>query len=123
MSAEAIEAIKTRAVEEVLGKYLDSNAEVSQKLAMRHLLEDLVDAIMKGERNIFLGNSMDNKGNGYYPRDLTTGSWRLQVNVPRDRKGDFRPHVLPDPYKRVDDSYIDLLMSLVIILPKSTSLI
>jgi len=45
---------------------------------------------------------------------LTTGSWKLNINVPRDRNGQFRPHLLPQPYKRVDDSYVDLLMSLVI---------
>ncbi len=45
---------------------------------------------------------------------MTTGSWKLNINVPRDRNGQFRPHLLPQPYKRVDDSYVDLLMSLVI---------
>jgi transposase-like protein len=38
----------------------------------------------------------------------------LNVNVPRDRNGDFRPHVLPEPYRRTDDSYVDLLTSLII---------
>jgi len=26
----------------------------------------------------------------------------------------FRPHILPEPYKRVDQSYTDLIMSLII---------
>jgi len=38
----------------------------------------------------------------------------LEISVPRTRTGDFRPHILPEPYKRVDESYTDLLMSLVI---------
>jgi len=68
----------------------------------------------KGERSVFLENSPDNKRNGYYPRNLTTGSWRLRVNMPRDRNGEFRPQVLPEPYKRVDESYVDLFMGLVV---------
>ncbi len=56
----------------------------NEKVAMHRFLEELLDEIMKGERSIFLENSMNNKGNGYYPRELTTGSWRLNINVPQD---------------------------------------
>jgi transposase-like protein len=69
---------------------------------------------MKGERKIFLENHSKNKGNGYYSRSLSAGSFKLNLNVPGDRNGGFRPQVLPEPYKRVDESYVDLLMSLVI---------
>jgi len=46
----------------------------------------------------------------------STGSTKATafISVPRTRTGDFRPHILPEPYKRVDESYTDLLMSLVI---------
>ena len=58
---------------------------------MHRLLEELLEAIMKGERKIFLENSPNNKGNGYYPRSLSTGSFKLNLNLPRDRNGKFRP--------------------------------
>lgn len=105
--------MKDESIEAVLNRYLQGR-DIPKKVAMRQLLEDLLDEIMKGERTVFLERSLENKGNGYYPRELTTGSWKLDVNVPRDRRGDFRPYVLPDPYKRTDDSYVDLLMSLVV---------
>jgi transposase-like protein len=105
--------MKDESIEAVLNRYLQGE-DIPKKVAMRQLLEDLLDEIMKGERTVFLERSLENKGNGYYPRELTTGSWKLDVNVPRDRRGDFRPYVLPDPYKRTDDSYVDLMMSLVI---------
>ncbi len=106
--------IKDKAIESILSKYLQEGIRPQEKIAIRQLLEELLDEIMKSERSIFLENSINNKGNGYYPRELTTGSWKLNLNVPRVRNGDFRPHILPKPYKRVDVSYIDLLMSLVI---------
>jgi transposase-like protein len=68
---------------------------------------------MNQERNFFLENDDDNKANGYYERSLNTGSFKLNINVPRDRKGRLRPQILPDPYKRVNKDYINLLMSLV----------
>ncbi len=114
MDQKTFEMIKEKAIESMLKKHFSENMKPNEKIAMHSLLEGLLDEFMKSERSIFLENSMNNKGNGYYPRALTTGSWRLNVNVPRDRKGDFRPHILPEPYKRVDDSYVDLLMSLVV---------
>jgi transposase-like protein len=65
---------------------------------------------MNQERNFFLENNKDNKADGYYERSLNTDSFKLNINVPRDRKGKFRPQILPDPYKRVNKDYINLLI-------------
>jgi transposase-like protein len=54
---------------------------------------------MNQERNLFLENDDDNKANGYYERSLNIGSFKLNINVPIDRKGKFRPQILPDHYK------------------------
>lgn len=114
MEQKTFEMIKNKAIESILRKHFNEDMKPNEKIAMHSFLEELLDEIMKSERSIFLENSLNNKGNGYYPRELTTGSCKLNINVPRDRKGDFRPHILPEHYKRVDDSYVDLLMSLVI---------
>lgn len=114
MDQETFERIKEEAIEEVLNKYFHGKQKPQDKVALHQFLEELLEEIMRGERKIFLENSVDNKGNGYYPRSLSAGSFKLNLNVPRDRRGDFRPHILPEPYKRVDESYVDLLMSLVV---------
>jgi len=114
MDQETFDRIKEEAIEEVLKKYFKGSLNNQEKVAMHRLLEELLEEIMKGERKIFLENHSNNKGNGYYSRSLSAGSFKLNLNVPRDRNGEFRPQVLPEPYKRVDESYVDLLMSLVI---------
>jgi len=53
-----------------------------------------MDTLMKSERKIFLSEEEDNKANGYYGRTLNTGSFKVDLNVPRDRKGKFRPKAL-----------------------------
>ncbi len=53
-------------------------------------------------------NDNDNKVNGYYERSLNTGSFKLNINVPRDRKGKLRPQIILKPYKRVNEDYITL---------------
>jgi Transposase and inactivated derivatives len=72
-----------------------------------------METLMKSERKIFLSEEEDNKVNGYYGRTLNAGSFKIDLNVPRDRKGRFRPKVLPEPYRRVNEDYVNLLMSLV----------
>jgi putative transposase len=114
MDQETFNRIKEEAIEEVLKKHFKGGLNTQEKLAMSRLLEELLEEIMKGEREVFLEKEPNNKGNGYYSRSLSAGSFKLNLNVPRDRNGEFRPHVLPAPYKRVDESYLDLLMSLVI---------
>ncbi len=69
---------------------------------------------MKSEREIYLKNSTGNKGNGYYHRQFSEGSFCLDLTVPRDRHGEFRPYILPQPYQRVGASYTDVLYSLII---------
>ncbi|GAB5046014.1 hypothetical protein TdN_04060 [Thermodesulfovibrio sp. TK110] len=69
---------------------------------------------MKSEREIYLKNSPGNKGNGYYHRQFSEGSFCLDLTVPRDRHGEFRPYILPQPYQRVGASYTDVLYSLII---------
>jgi len=69
---------------------------------------------MLSERDVCLEKEDKDKGNGIYDRTLATSISKLELSVPRTRNGNFRPKVLPEPYKRVNKSYTDLLMSLVI---------
>ena len=87
----------------------------SNQFALRELLESVLESVMESEREVFLNksNTNNNKGNGHYLRNLVAGSWKLNLDVPRDRNGDFRPYALPDKYKRTDESYVDLLKSIV----------
>ncbi len=96
MDQKTFEMIKDKAIESILRKYFNDKMKPNEKVAMHRFLEELLDEIMKGERSIFLENSMNNKGNGYYPRELTTGSWRLNINVPQDA-GDGKYQIIKRP--------------------------
>lgn len=111
MKQDLFEEIKNDAIEKVLDKYFSEDD--SDRIAMKRLLEELLERIMVSERNIHLQKTEKDKGNGFYDRTLATSIGKLELSVPRTRNGNFRPSVLPEPYKRVDQSYVDLLMSLV----------
>lgn len=112
MKQDLYEEIKNDAIEEVLDKYFSENDH--NRIAVRKLLEELLERIMISERDIHLKKTDGDKGNGFYDRTLVTSIGKLELSVPRTRNSNFRPSILPEPYKRADQSYIDLLMSLVI---------
>ena len=104
-------------VEEFFNKTVGPSATPEQKInAVKELLEHVLEQIMVSERELHLKQSKNNKGNGYYNRNLTAGSWNLNLDVPRDRNNEFRPLILllPEKYKRTDASYVNLLMSLIV---------
>ena len=69
----------------------------------------IMEILMKAERSLHLDNSPFDKGNGYVKRKLNTSMGQIELNVPRDRDGDFRPSILPPKYQRFDDSYLNLI--------------
>ncbi|WPX09238.1 IS256 family transposase [Anaerocellum danielii] len=105
------ETVKNMAIEQVLNTYCSQDDP--NRPALKQLLEHLLNCIMLSERKIYLDKNQNDKGNGFYDRMLSTPVGNLELSVPRTRTSNFRPSVLPEPYKRVDSSYTDLLMSLV----------
>jgi transposase-like protein len=69
-------------------------------LNLRELLALCFESLSKAERRAFLARVAGDKANGSYRRSLRLGSIPLQLSVPRTRRGDFRPSVLPPPYER-----------------------
>ncbi|WP_029229209.1 IS256 family transposase, partial [Caldicellulosiruptor acetigenus] len=108
---EIFETAKNMAIEQVLNMYCSKDDPT--RPALKQLLENLLEWFMLSERNIYLAKNQNDKGNGFYDRTLATSVGTLEISVPRARSGNFRPSILPEPYKRVDDSYTALLMSLV----------
>jgi len=103
------EEVFKKAVEQVIGGVVGEGHS-----GIKRLFEEVLNQIMRTERDIFLKGSPGNKANGYYPRRLSEGSFCLDLSVPRDRQSSFRPFILPQPYQRVGSSYSELLYSLVV---------
>jgi transposase-like protein len=105
---EYFEKVLDRSAEELVKELFPNGITTQEKIGIRKLLESVVELIMNQERNFFLENDEDNKANGYYERSLNTGSFKLNINVQRDRKDRLRPQILPDSYKRVNEVVKDV---------------
>ena len=64
MDWETFEKIKNKAIETTASKLFNGSITYIEKVAMHQLLEELLNEIMKCERNIFLEGSANNKGSG-----------------------------------------------------------
>ncbi|AEH50265.1 transposase mutator type [Pseudothermotoga thermarum DSM 5069] len=109
---EYFEQVKKRSLEMLLKEYAD-DSDQKQRETLADLFERLLNTIMLSERKIYLETEEGDKGNGKYERDLYSTYGILELEVPRTRKGGFRPHLLKEKYKRLDESYVKLLESMI----------
>lgn len=92
---------------------------------LKQLLQEMLERLMAGERTALLGyNKHEYKGygekgvgngnsrNGYYERDLLTGMGLLEnLQIPRDRLGEFTPELI-EKYQRSTKPVDRLVLSL-----------
>ncbi|WP_234535768.1 transposase, partial [Paenibacillus pseudetheri] len=95
-TTDLVQALVTKQdVTEVFRSHLES--------AMNHLLETELTAFLDYEKYDRLGVNSGNSRNGGYCRTLHTEYGDLQLNMPRDRNGEFKQQTVP-PYKRSNDT-------------------
>lgn len=70
------------------------NNLVEEKSGLNTLMEITLNAFMKAERDQFLPDSKNNKGNGYRKVNGLGLSESIALQIPRDRLGDFKPLIL-----------------------------
>ena len=88
--------------------------EKSTPEAINYIFKLVIEALAKAEREVFLTpeqRSNGNKANGYRPVYLSTGTGRIQLRVPRVRKGIFMPYVI-ELVKQGNDFLSDLVFLL-----------
>lgn len=100
--------------QDMLASLLEQIQQQDSFEGLKSINEAFLNALMKKERDVFLRNNSNNKGNGFYPRGLQTGLGKIDLMIPRDRLNEFRPFLLPESWQRGDQSYDDLLASLII---------
>ncbi len=100
--------------QEIVEKLLHHIEAQDNVQGLKEIGDALLNALMKSERDAFVNRTKSNKGNGFYPRTLMTGLGKIDLLIPRDRLNEFRPFLLPEKWQRGDQSYDDLIKSLVI---------
>ena len=74
------------------------------KNALTSLLENIFNIIMLAERDLFVQNNPGEVKNGFHNKILNTKYDKLNLSITTTRSTNFRPVILPEKYKRTDDS-------------------
>jgi len=97
-----------------LDKVLEELSKIDSREGIKTIAAMLLNELMKKEREIYLRESIENKANGYYERQLACFLGNLGLSIPRDRKSEFRPAILPAEWQKVDESFQDFILNLVL---------
>ena len=98
----------------VIAEHYLQRMQQGENITLLSILEDMLNALMVAERDLYLSLATDNQANGYYNRTLRLTMGNLNLKVPRVRFGNsFRPSLLPERWKRVDKDYENLLIALL----------
>lgn len=103
-----MEALNSAIVRDLLQKALTAESH-------EELVSYLLNLLALVERNIYLQNTPDDKGNGFRQRKLHAGSQTYSLSIPRTRTGAFRPFFLPEKWKRcIPSDFTNLAYSLIL---------
>jgi len=84
-------------VKQAYQEFLDEtikNLHQGQRLDVQTILCQVFESLMESERAVFLHESPENKGNGFYSRFINHLQGRFEITIPRDRRGQFYPLTL-----------------------------
>ena len=82
-------------------KLLQKEKQEGKSLPLSTIIQEIVNAIMKHERQIYLNQDPDNYANGYYDRTLGLTFGKLNLKIPRVRYGNkFYPSLLPEKFQK-----------------------
>jgi len=63
-----------------------------EDIAITTLLQDIMNSLLKAQRELFLQENKDNSANGFYNRNINLSIGKIKLKVPRVRFGQtFRP--------------------------------
>ena len=86
-----------------------------QDFSMQELISHILNLLALAERKLYLEAQSNDKANGFFKRNLSSGPLTFKLKVPRTRNGGFRPSFLPKKWQRHSgEDYASLAYSLLL---------
>lgn len=112
-------AISDAIIDELLKDYKSPEDLLGEKGIVKQLTKRLLEGVMKGElthtlgynKHDLKGNNTGNSRNGCTSKTIKGDFGEVSINVPRDRKCDFEPQIIPK-HKRVFAGFDDKIISM-----------
>ncbi len=100
--------------QEILEKIFSSKNPDIQSFLINGM-SDLLNRAFTSERNLYLSDNNGDKANGFAPsRKVNFGTNSIPISVPRSRRGDFYPSLLPKYSRNVGGEYLNILEEIIL---------
>ena len=111
-TAKKQSSAKTEKLNAAIDMLIESDADLSTVLGKEGLIKQLskriLERALEAEMQSHLGyerynrSDIENARNGSYQKNLITNNGQIELNVPRDRKGQFEPVIVKKKQSRID---------------------
>lgn len=85
--------------EEILGR--DGLIKSLTRKILNRALEAEMETMLGYKKNSIEGNNSGNSRNGYSKKSVLAGDQEIEIEIPRDRNGEFKPLIVPKYQKRL----------------------
>ena len=114
-----IEKRKEQLFRELINLSGTTTAEGAQNLVkemlsgtLQQMLETEIDEKLGYSKYDYRNKETDNSRNGYYSKNLETSNGEIELNIPRDRNGEFEPKIVPKYQTRLTSDIEDKIISM-----------
>ena len=101
-------AISEKLLDELLNDYKNPEDLLGKDGIMQELKKRLIERAMETELTHHLGHDRNakskngNQRNGYSSKKIKSSDDEFEINIPREREGDFEPKIIPKHQRRFD---------------------
>ena len=77
----------------------------------KHFMKNMIENMLKSELDEYIESSESSSKNGYYKKSVKSSGGELELNIPRDRKSEYQPIIVPKgktTISGIDDKIISL---------------
>ncbi len=79
---------------------------------LQQFLEAEMDDTLGYSKYDYKNKATDNARNGYFQKQIRTSMGEMNISIPRDRKSEFEPRIIPKYSKEVSPSIEDQILSM-----------
>jgi len=123
---------KQKVMDNIDFKELSKTCKTQEDLSSltKEFMKNMIENMLKAELDEHIENSNQTSKNGYYDKTVRSDAGELTLNIPRDRKSEYKPQLIPKgrtTISGIDDKIISMYargMSLrdIVLVPAGLSL-
>jgi len=104
---------KQKVIDNIDFKELSKTCKTQEDLSSltKEFMKNMIENMLKAELDDHIENSEQTSKNGYYDKTVRSDAGEITLNIPRDRKSEYKPQLIPKgrtTISGIDDKIISM---------------